>query len=425
MLLVQTYLQTHSFAELAEEHGVYASFSKSGHKFSLNYDQLESKESDLLAQQCRGLILSAVDGKSYLPQSIEINERRTYDLVVPGATRVLAYPMNRFFNYGQGSAADVDWADPKLAILEKLDGTLTIVYYDMFTDEWCVATRSVPEADIIIDSGFYTFRSLFEKALKDTNGMSFEDFTERLDREITYCFELTTPYNRIVVDYKESRITLIAARTVIYGIPAARIDSLSSDMLSEWESFAEMDIDDVPTYGVPHVQAHTYTSVSDLLDWISNQNPLEHEGVVVRDSKFNRIKMKNASYVAFNRARDILGTSERNCLELVLAGKEDDVIPALPPEIVERILNIKAGVLALIKDYDMRYVEFKTAADRIKSSDKKTFAIMVTGYKGIWTAPMFSMFDGKSSDMRDFIMKNRKDGTWGDSFLDRILAIIK
>lgn len=425
MLLVQTYLKDHSFEDLANTFGVYASFSKSGHKFSLNYDQLESKESDLLAQQCRGLILSAVDGKSYLPQSIEINERRTYDLVVPGATRVLAYPMNRFFNYGQGSAADVDWADPKLAILEKLDGTLTIVYYDMFADEWCVATRSVPEADIIIDSGFYTFRSLFEKALKDTNGMSFEDFTERLDREITYCFELTTPYNRIVVDYKESRITLIAARAVIYGIPAGRIESLSSDMLSEWESFAEMDIDDVPTYGVPHVQAHTYTSVSDLLDWISNQNPLEHEGVVVRDSKFNRIKMKNALYVAFNRARDILGTSERNCLELVLAGKEDDVITALPSEIVDRILNIKKGVLSLIREYDRAYKIFKSAANQINPGDKKTFALLVKDRKDIWSAPMFSMFDQKSSDMKDFISKNKKDGTWGDSFLDKILTISK
>ncbi len=66
MLLVQKYLETHSFANLAAEHGVYASFSKSGHKFSLNYDQIEAKESDPLAQECRGLILSALDGTSYL-----------------------------------------------------------------------------------------------------------------------------------------------------------------------------------------------------------------------------------------------------------------------------------------------------------------------------------------------------------------------
>ncbi len=320
---------------------------------------------------------------------------------------VLAYPMNRFFNYGQGAVADVDWSDPNLAILEKLDGTLTIVYYDKFTEEWCVATRSVPEADITLDSGFYTFRTLFEKALKDTNGMYFSEFTEKLRRGVTYCFELTSPYNRIVVDYHESKITLIAARSMF--MPGV----------------LELELDDVETYGVPHVQAHTFTSVSQLLDWVSTQNPLEHEGVVVRDSKFRRLKMKNASYMAFNRARDILGTSERNCVELVLAGKEDDVIPELPPEIVDRIVTIKHGVAAMLKDYDRAYKTFKYASDQINTGDKKTFAIMVNGFKDVWSSPMFAMFDGKCSNMKDFITVNRKEGTWGDSFLDKILSISK
>ena len=58
MLLVQKFLETKTFGDLARDHGVYASFSKSGHKFSLNYDQIEARESDPLSQQCRGLILA-------------------------------------------------------------------------------------------------------------------------------------------------------------------------------------------------------------------------------------------------------------------------------------------------------------------------------------------------------------------------------
>jgi len=453
MLLVQKFLETHSLAELAQQHGVYASFSKSGHKFSLNYDQIEAKESDLLAQECRGLILASENnGQSYLPLAKVVDGKLRYDDVVPGTTTILAYPMNRFFNYGQGAAANVDWTDPKLAILEKLDGTLIIVYYDLFIGEWCVATRSVPEADIVIDGGFYTFRTLFEKALLDTSKLSFEEFTSNLILGTTYCFELTTPYNRIVVDYKESRVTLIAARHVTQGMQTV----VGGET---WEYFGEMNLEKVVTPGVPHVQAHTFTSVNDLLYWVSNQNPLEHEGVVVCDSNFRRLKMKNASYVAFNRARDInplehegvvvcdsnfrrlkmknasyvafnrardiLGTSERNCLELVLSGKEDDVIPALPPEIVDRILIIKQGVAAVIKDYDRAYKLFKYASDQINLGDKKTFAIIVNGYKDIWSSPMFSMFDGKCSNMREFIDKNRKEGTWGNNFLDKMLSLIK
>ena len=124
-LLVQEFLETHSFKELQEQHGVYASFSKSARKFSLNYDQIEAKESDPLAQECRGLILALEFGQ--FVQGIEINGRMNYDHITPGATRILAFPMRRFFNYGQGSAAQIDWSDKNLSILEKLDGTLVIV----------------------------------------------------------------------------------------------------------------------------------------------------------------------------------------------------------------------------------------------------------------------------------------------------------
>src|SRR6516164_7074104 len=132
MLLVQKFLETHSFGDLAKEHGVYASFSKSGHKWSLNYDQIEAKESDPLSQETRGLILAAEDGKSFLSQAVMLNGKLSYDHIIPGKTKILAFPMKRFFNYGQGCAVNIDWSDPNLAVLEKLDGTLCIVYFDPF-----------------------------------------------------------------------------------------------------------------------------------------------------------------------------------------------------------------------------------------------------------------------------------------------------
>lgn len=406
-LLVKEYLETKTFGDLVREHGVYASFSKSGYKWSLNYDQLESKESDPLAQQCRGLILATSDCRSLNPEATIVDGKMKFDHICPGKTNILAYPMNRFFNHGQGAAANIDWNDPNISILEKLDGTLIIVYFDPISYKWCVATRSVPEADILLDSGFYTFRTLFEKAVTSL-GMTFDEFVYNLGINCTYCFELTSPFNRIVVDYKDTNITLIAARNSI--------------------TLNELNLNTIKT-PAKTVQSYKFTSISDLLNWVSTQNPLEHEGVVVLDSNFNRIKVKNAAYVAFNRARDILGTSERNCLELVLAGKEDDVIPALPPEIVDRIVNIKAGVIKMIDRYDTAYFMIKSAADMINSDDKKTFAKLVMKMSEskleLWSAPMFNMFDKKSSNMKDFIEKNRKDGTWSDSFLDKILNIIK
>lgn len=394
-LLVQEYLETKTFEDLAREHGVYASFSKSGHKFSLNYDQIEARESDPLAQECRGLILAAGDGRSLAKTD------------VAGKTIILAYPMKRFFNYGQGTAANIDWSDPNMAIMEKMDGTLCIVYFDTFTCQWCVATRAVPEADLLMDNGLFTFRTLFEKAVLETARMSFESFTTNLSTLHTYCFELTTPYNRIVVEYKNCGVTLLAVR-----------ETYSHKELNP----KRCEVANV----VPVVQAYKHNTMQELVDWVSTLNPMEHEGVVVRDGNFNRIKLKNAAYVAYNKVRDALGTSERNCVELILTEKDDDVIPMLPEEIVKNLQKLKTGVQTVIKLHDEAYQKAKAEADAIKPGDKKTFAILVTKDKTLWNAPFFQMFDGKASSMKDFIMKSRsKDGTWGNSFLDHILELAK
>lgn len=404
MLLVQEYLRKHTFAQLAEKHGVKASFSNTGHKWSLNYDQLNSVESDPLAQQCRGLILATHDGRSLAPQAKMVDDRLRYDDICPGETVVLAYPMDRFFNQGQGAAANVDFNDPHLRVMEKMDGTLTILYFDRFVDEWHVATRAVSEANLEIDGGFYTFRTLFEKALNDMAGLDFSNFVSELNKKVTYCFELTSPFNRVVVDYHDTCLTFLAARDV--------------------ESLKELNITAMDMPVVPRVKTYSLSNVHGLADWVAEQNPTEHEGVVVMDSQFRRIKVKNPAYVAFNKARDVLGTSERNCLELVLAGKEDDVIPALPQEIVDRILKIKKDIVDAIRHYDNTYNYLKGKADVLNEGDKKTFALLVKDTK-IWSAPMFAMFDGKVNGMNGFIEFNRKEGTWSSSFLDKLLAISK
>lgn len=441
MLLVQEYLERHSFAELAKEHGVYGSFSKSGHKWSLNYDQIEARENDELAQECRGLILSCWDGQSLQDQADEklstdksgkivikdgtIQGYLSYDHIVPGKTKVLAYPMRRFFNHGQGAAAEIDWSDPNLAVLEKLDGTLCIVYYDPFTDRWCVATRSVPEADLIMDNGLYTFRTLFEKALKETiassdyAGLSFEDYTAMLNKEITYCYELTTPLNRIVVSYSDYRITLIAARINTYcALPHGEPVHASK----------ELEIEKLPSCGVPIVRAYKQMSVNELIEWVGTLNPMENEGVVVRvlvgQDKFNRIKIKNPSYVLYSKARDSLGHSERNCLEIILLGKEDDLTPYLPEEIVQNLLKIKSSTQDFIKKYDEAYKIAYHETNAIAPNDKKTFALYIKNMN-IWTAPLFQIFDRKCSNMHDFIEKNKREGIFSDSFLDKLLEIIK
>ncbi len=396
-LLVQEFLMNHSFSDLEKEHGVYVSVSKNNRKISLNYDHIETKESDVLSWDCRGLILSKIDFSEFnmLPDN-KIDKN-----IIIGDTQIIAFGLRRFFNYGQGST-NINWNDSSLQIVEKLDGTLCILHMDPFTKKWNVATRSVAEADLLMDNGIFTFRTLFEKALKDTCGQTFEEYTSKLDSKITYCFELTTPYNQIVVNYPDNRITLLAVRNIL--------------------SLDELDISKIETYGVPIIQSYKYNSINDLLSWVSSRNPMKYEGVVVKDSNFNRVKIKNAGYVAFNRIKDSVSKSPRTCLELILSEKEDDAISFLPEEIVKNLLKLKSNVQNLIKEHDQIY----NSISHIE--DKKSFALKLQELakeKNIWVTPLFQIFNKKAVNMHDFINKNKTlSGSWHNSFLDKILEFI-
>jgi len=407
MLLVQEYLETHTFGQLEIDHGVGVSFSKSGHKWSLNYDIITAKDTNELSNQCRGLILATLDGRSLNDQAILKNGRLSFNDVCPGQTLVLARPMDRFFNYGMGASAEIDWSDKALAILEKLDGSLCIVYFDIVSNQYCVATRSCPEADLLMDNQLFTFRGLFEKALKETCNMSFDKYTKLLDKSLTYSFELCTPLNRVVCDYPNYSITLIAARQINNG-----------------ESGEELDIHHVLSFGVPKVQQYAYSSIKDLVSWVQTFSPLVQEGIVIRDSKFNRVKLKSSAYVAMHRLNDSLGSSPRNCLELILLGQDDDSLPFLPKEIADNLLSIKEKYRVWLHKQETLYLEVLKEANSILPNDKKTFALTLNNYKEAYRPAFFNVFSNKATSIKNFIELCRKEGTWSSSFLDNILSLI-
>ena len=236
-LLVQQFLQNHSLKDLELEHGVYASVSNNKRKISLSYDQIETKNDDELSWDCRGLILAKSDFNEFDVVDGKLNK----DIMI-GDTQIVAFPLRRFFNHGQ-EVANIDLQDKHLSVLEKVDGTFTILYFDQFMHEWHVATRSVPEANLFIDTSKFTFRTLFEEALKESN-YSFKELTSKLDATITYCFELTSPYNRIVVKYDDIELTLLAARSLT--------------------TLKEIDISNLDI-GVQHVYTHNLSSLQFLL----------------------------------------------------------------------------------------------------------------------------------------------------------------
>lgn len=382
-LNVQKYLVDHSLADLARDHGVYARWSTANpFKFSLNYDQLEARDNDVISQECRGLVLEC--------------ERVPVDDGVVGSTRILALPMHRFFNYGTGSAAPIILDQARF--YEKLDGTCCILYWDRMLMRWCIATRSVPDADLPID-GYpdKTFSSLFWKAWKASGGdISALDYARGNQ---TFVFELCTPENQIVVRYPDYQVFLLAVRNVHNGV---------EDMPDGWAKQIGLEV-------APH---YKLSSVGDMMRFVNDRNPSQHEGIVICDDRFNRVKVKSASYMAMSRIRDAAGKSPRAILEVILSGKDDDVASMLPDYLLKVMDEQREQLKKLIHYMDDQY-------KALYDADRKTFALHIQS-AGMWMmGAHMARYAGKCNSFHSWIMSQQKDGQWSSTFLDGLLDMMK
>ena len=389
MFELQKYLLAHSLQELEDEYGVTAKIE--GYKASFNYSQIDSPKAAKVVVQSRGTILATLD-KSPFPEDRPV-----------GFTLVLARPFDRFFNYGEvNSDAEVDWASS--VFYEKLDGTLIIVYFDAHKGSWCVATRKQPEASVPLpDLPQHTFASLFREIVGEE---SIDDWFSRIPVEYTLCFELCSRHNRVVVDYPESFVSLLAVRSNLTGEELC---------YSSVENFAN-------TLGVSMPEKHTLTKEV-LFKFVNDQSPTEHEGIVVVDAKFDRLKVKSISHTAYSKIKGSLSDraqrgNRRGILEVILAGTDDDVMPLLQDEEKLVMTDLK-GVLS---DLNTKYVKAFNSVEE-KDTDKEYALSLqkVAEEYPLWVAPLFAMWRKGYKSFFEFIEANQKNGKWPNSFLDKIL----
>ena len=390
MLRVQKYLKKKTLSHLKREHGV--KYKIEGHKVVLNYNQLEARDGDLLAGECRGLILRRTTKGP-------VQEDEFFD------AEVLAFAFPRFYNLGQHGAAKLD--EKTIQIEEKLDGTLTLLYWDDVTERWCVSTRSMPEANLEIQGFDFTFRDLFEKALREQYNTNIEtlEMHDQIRKGWTYAFELTSPYNRIVVKYPKTELTLLCARS-----PELEDRTADAPNLEFFKRPKHYDL----------------SSVEEIVKYVNEQEPTEQEGVILVDKDFNRVKIKSLSYCMFNRLRDKVGSSYRNCLTLCLEDKVDDLIGKLPIEIEEILLKMREEVGGWIKANEEVYDRVVKESTDDYGLDMKKFSNLISRESAtndvIWAAPHFGVARGKSDSIKDWVVDSRlSDGKYKKATLNKIL----
>lgn len=329
-LKIQEYLLNYGLDKAIENFKLKARLYEN--KVLIKYDQIESKMSLPEVQECRGLIL-------------ELN-----------TWKVMCMSFFKFFNHGESNAAEIDWNTA--SILEKLDGTMIQVYWDWYKNEWFAGTTGTAEGEGEVNNKMgTTFNKLFWKTLLDKSPNFKQSY---LDKNVTYVFELTTPYNIVVKPHGESSVTLLAARYNETLIEA------TYDQLKETAHALH-----VPLVKAFDLNVKDFSSLIRTFEGM----PWSEEGYVVVDKKFNRVKIKNPAYVAIHHLKD--STALYNILTIVKSNEIEEFASTFP-ERKDEIYSLKESYDLLIDNLNNVWSELQPLQPKdLSAEEKKRYALLV------------------------------------------------
>lgn len=242
-----------------------------GLKYLAHLQRGRSAWSDV-ARQARGTVLDCSDGEKF---------------------RTVCRPFDKFFNYGEPMAAELDWSSA--LAYEKLDGTLMLRYWAR--GQWRWATTGSPDARGTVRPSFKRFAEKDHAISDAARDVTYEELASQVlaaqscgdpigdeAKAYTFMFELCGPRNRVIVKYDSESMVLLGARHNDTGA------ELSPEAAAE-------------TAGQPYIVARVLSrprSLSELQRAFGDADPRALEGFVVVDESFRRIKVKHPGYVAMH-----------------------------------------------------------------------------------------------------------------------------
>lgn len=294
---------------------------RDGDLASLKYNQLESPMHETIVQQCRGMVVNVA------------------------TRRVLAWPYDKFWNYGETLAAEIDWATAR--VQEKLDGSLMIMYWGV--GGWHVASSGHPTAGGAFGSDKRTFRDAFSDSWM---ALGYRLPTPLLGKiGIAFLFELCDAPNRVVVRHDKPRLVLHGARN-LDGTEYNHAWCEATAKEYEWE----------------HVRSFPLATVHDCVAAVEALDPLQQEGFVVVDAHFRRVKIKSPRYVILHHLKGEM--TKRRAVALWKSGEASELLTHFPefgPEVRAVHDELDAIAEQAVRDY----------AENMPRASRKDFAVAV------------------------------------------------
>lgn len=334
------------------------------------YNQIESDFNNEIVRECRGLIL----------------DENTFEVV--------SHAFDKFGNYGESYCPEIDWKS--CYVTEKVDGSIC-KFVKMDNGGVLVSTNGTIDAfkanlQDQIGCPVENFGELALLAIKNqfnelnSDGGMVDDiewFKSLLDEGYTYIFELTSKYNKIVVQYGEPRLTLIGCR----NNKTNQETFFGTHPLSKVFQTPKM----FPLY-----------SVNDCIEAASKLDS-NNEGYVVVDKDFNRIKIKSPLYVQLHHLRGEGPLTYSRVIEVIRNNELDEVLQYFP-EFKPTFDEVIGKITSLTESLETSWKKFTEIEEKnlwVDGSRKE---------KAIWIQKEFkipgcgfSLLDKKSPSVKDWI----------------------
>lgn len=328
----------------------------------LNYSQLDIDHKFLpIVKECRGLILS-------------------YDL-----SSVYCKSFTRFYNYDEDPNGQKNFSFEDSISFEKVDGTLVNVWYHPVKKKWIFSTRKMAYAEGPTEGA--ASKSFYDAILKvfNTDNEHIQDYLNSLfyrktDKDYTWIFEFVSPETKIITNYgNEYKLYYLGSYN----------NKTCKENFSErnYNYFSKCFIKNIT---VPRIyRFNNLNDVNTIRDYIIHNLKDDEEGFVVFDkSSFNRVKVKNTTYLQLARVKGNGKFSPKRIIEYIVSGNTD-IIQKFP-DYYELINPYTVKFNRLLSDIQNEFSKYKD----IETQKDFALAIKDNKYKSI----LFQLRNGKSID---------------------------
>jgi RNA ligase len=308
----------------------------------INYNVMMADTFDCnIRRECRGIIFDTVTGN------------------------IIRRPFHKFFNVNEREETQ-DHAvnlSRRHAILEKLDGSMIAPFIVNGQMIWGTKMGATDVA-----------KPVEEFVVRNPDYIEFAE--EAIHNGLTPIFEWCSRKQRIVIDYPEDQLILIAIRdlkTGNYWLPPEHLIIMGGD------------------WNIPVVrQFEPQTDMKEFIEYVRNLEDVE--GFVVRFDDGHMLKLKCDWYIQIHKAKEAI-LQDRNIVELILDEKLDDVKAHLPAEDRDRLTQFESDFnLAVNKAVTGVVLVLNTV--RYMAHDRKTFALNYSHNVDGYTRPIvFKNFD--------------------------------